>query len=87
MAPQLLAKGLEFEDKVMNKYAFGNNLLPILKEKHIKLLDLSEEIGVHMNTISGWVNGKHSLPADKLYMISKIVGVSMDDLMRGYDDG
>lgn len=70
----------------MNKYTFGDNIFVAMKKAGVTQKVLSERVGVSTNTISSWVRGARFAPSDKLYLVSKAVGVSMDDLMKGVEN-
>ena len=71
----------------MNKYAVGNNIYNILKERKLSQKWLAIQIGVHETTISKWTCGQNNIKAINLYKISKVLGVTMDELMEGVEDG
>lgn len=59
----------------MNRYALGNNICARL-----------HEIGINQGTLSKWVNGLREPKASALYQMSKILGVTMEELMEGTDN-
>jgi len=44
---------------------------------------LVKELGVHKNTLSNWVKGRHKPDSDSLRLISEATGVSLEWLSRG----
>ena len=70
----------------MNRYALGNNIVNRLQEIGMSQRRLAKLIGVTESALSRWVNGQREPRASMLYKISKILGVTMDDLMKGVDD-
>lgn len=70
----------------MNKYAFGENLCRILKEKRVKQRWLADKIGTHQTTISGWINGRSVPSAAVVYKMSIVLEVTVEDLMKGTYD-
>ena len=47
---------------------------------------LAKLLGITQSTLSRWVNGQREPKALNLYRTSKILGVTMDELMEGTDD-
>lgn len=70
----------------MNKYALGNNIFARLQEIGMSQYRLAYKLGINQGTLSKWINGLREPKASMLYKISKILGVTMDELMRGTDD-
>ena len=71
----------------MNKYAIGNNISALLKQKKMTQHELAARIGSHQDTLSRWMTGQRQPSSYALYRISKVLGVTMEDLMAGVDDG
>lgn len=71
----------------MNKYAIGNNIYALLKQKKMTQTKLAALIGSHQDTLSRWMTGQRQPSSYALYRISKVLGVTMEDLMVGVDDG
>lgn len=71
----------------MNKYAVGNNIYNILKERKLSQKWLAIQIGVHETAVSKWTCGQTQMKAVTLYRISKVLGVTMESLMEGVEDG
>lgn len=67
----------------MDKYAFGRNLRKILDERKLSQHWLAEQMGSKDSIFTPWMNGKHLPSVIKLYEISKILGVSMNELLDG----
>ena len=70
----------------MNRYAISDNILKLLKDKHMTQHALAARIGVHDPTLSKWMTGQRQPSSYALYRISKVLGVTMEDLMEGIDN-
>lgn len=65
------------------KYRFCSNVLKILDEQRMKQGELAEKVGCAQPTMSHWLNG-YSMP--NIYSalkIAEVLGVSIDDLVKG----
>ena len=71
----------------MNRYAIGENIYRILKERHMTKKELAARIGVHDTTLSKWMTGQRQPSAYALLRISRVLGVTMESLMEGIEDG
>ena len=71
----------------MNKYAIGENIYRLLKQKRMTQRELAKRIGTHEDTLSRWMTGQRQPSAYALLRISRVLGVSMEELMAGVDDG
>ena len=71
----------------MNIYAIGDNIRLYCRMKNTTLHALADDIGVSWVTMSQWVNGRRQITAYGLYRVSKVLGVSMEKLMEGVEDG
>ena len=70
----------------MNRYAIGNNIYRLLKQRHMTQRELAKRIGTHEDTLSRWINGQRQPSAFALLRISRVLGVSMEELMAGVDE-
>jgi len=70
----------------MDRYALGRNIFNRLQEIKMSQYRLAEKLDVHEGTVSKWINGAREPKASMLYMMSKILGVSMEQLMEGVFD-
>ena len=70
----------------MNKYAIGNNLHVLLKERKMSQKQLADAIGVDINSISKWMNGYMQPSNYSVYKAAKVLGVPMERLMEGIED-
>lgn len=59
---------------------FQKNLNYFLKNKNMKISDLSKEIQVPVSTLHGWVNGVPPKNFLHLKNLSSFVGCTLDDL-------
>ncbi len=71
----------------MNIYAVGNNIRLYCRMKNTTLHTLAEDIGVSWVTMSKWTNGHRQITAYGLYRVSRVLGVPMEKLMEGVEDG
>lgn len=71
----------------MNRYAIGENIYRILKERHMTQKELAARIHVQEPTLSKWMTGQRQPSAYALLRISRVLGVSMEMLMEGVEDG
>ena len=71
----------------MNIYAVGRNIKLYCRMKNMTLHTLADEIDVGWVTMSKWVNGRRQITAYGLYRVSKVLGVTMEKLMEGIEDG
>lgn len=73
----------------MNKYAVGNNIDRLLRDRkpRIRQKELAAQIGVTEQTMSNWITGVRPVTAYGLLRISRFLGVTMEQLMEGIDDG
>lgn len=70
----------------MNKYALGNNVHRILKERKMTQGDLARMADVDYSALSIWISG-HCMPRVwSLYKIAKALNVTTDELLKGIDD-
>ena len=70
----------------MNRYAIGNNIYRLLKQRHMTQRELANRIGTHEDTLSRWMTGQKQPSAFALLRISRVLGVSMEELMAGVDE-
>lgn len=70
----------------MNTHATGDNIKRLCKRKGLTLQILADRIGVSDHTMSNWVNGHRQITAYGLLRVSRILGVSIEELMEGIDD-
>jgi len=52
-----------------------------LEERDITQKSLAERMGVTQPAISGWLSGEYSPSIDNLRQLSRITGLSIDDLL------
>ena len=70
----------------MNKFAVGKNIKLYCRMQNKGLDQLAEEIGVSLDTISRWCNGRRQITSYGLYRVSKALGEPMERLMEGIED-
>ena len=71
----------------MNTYAISNNVLKLLNDRHMTQHELAARIGVQDPTLSKWMTGQRQPSAYALLRISRVLGVTMEILMEGVEDG
>lgn len=55
--------------------------------KGYKDSDVSRATGIRSGTLSDWKHGRYQIKQDKLALIADFLGVSLNQLMYGDDDG
>ena len=58
-----------------------NNIEIIRKRKGITQKELVDQIGVSVKTYNNWVKERNPIPSDKLIALSKILSVSIDEML------
>ena len=64
----------------------GKNIKFYLKAKNKNLKYLAKELDVPQGKLSRWINGHADMPSSILCRISRILNVSMDELMGDDND-
>lgn len=70
----------------MNRYAIGNNIYRLLKQRRMTQHELAARIQSHDDTVSRWMTGQRQPSAYALLRISRVLGVTMESLMEGVDN-
>lgn len=70
----------------MNKYRLGNNLISAVEARGMTQKEFAEAMNLHENTVYGWTRGKRIMSCYALYRAARILGCTMDDLMKGVDE-
>lgn len=70
----------------MNKYAIGKNIKLYCRMQNMTLDQLADEIGVSLDTISRWCNGRRQITVYGLYRVSRVLAVTMERLTEGIED-
>ncbi len=73
--------------KPPNMHAIGNNIFVITREKKITQGSLARAVGMNDSMLSRRMNGEGEFSAYELYLIAKRLGVTMDSLMKGVENG
>lgn len=63
--------------------AFINNVLNELQKKNMTQIELCDSVGISVNTFRGWVSKGVQPPVDVAYNISKVLNISVDQLISG----
>lgn len=71
----------------MNRFAMSDNLIRAARKRHMTQRAIAERIGTHVNTIGRWMRGDTIPSAYDLYRMARILSTTMDELMKGVDDG
>ena len=66
--------------------SLGKKIKYHLKIQNKNLKYLAKELDVPQGKLSRWINGHADMPSSVLFQISKILEVSMDELMGDDDD-
>lgn len=64
----------------INKSAV-QKIIALLNEKKITQKALAKYLGIQLNTISGWLSGKHKISLKNIYKIANYLDVSVDYLL------
>ena len=64
----------------------GKRIKFVLKAQNRTLKYLGKELGVPQGKLSRWINGHADMPSSILLRISRILNVSMDELMGDDND-
>lgn len=67
----------------MDMQKIGSFLTQMRKEKNLTQEKLGEKLGVTNKTISRWENGNYLPPVEMLQILSKLYGVSINDILSG----
>jgi repressor LexA len=62
-------------------------LKSLMKEKGVSVTQMSRDTGIPQSTISEWIGGKYRPKADKLVVLAKYFGVSLESLIEGRKEG
>ena len=72
----------------INKVETGRNIKKLLQQKCIMPNDIKEYLNLScVQTVYRWLEGINIPSVDNLYAISRLLDVSMDDLVKGTGDG
>jgi len=66
------------------RFAIGQRILDTAKAKKISQGKLAEKLGLWQSAVSAWKKTSNP-PIDKIPQIAKILGVSIEYLMTGYE--
>jgi transcriptional regulator with XRE-family HTH domain len=67
----------------MNQEKMGNFIMLLRKQNSLSQKELAEKVGVSRQTISNWELGKVEPDTDSLKKLSKIFGVSLEEILNG----
>ena len=70
----------------MNKFAVGKNIKLYCRMQNMTLDQLADEIGVSLDTINRWCNGRRQITVYGLYRVSRVLAVTMERLTEGIED-
>jgi transcriptional regulator with XRE-family HTH domain len=73
--------------KPPNMFAIGKNISVLTMDKKITQGSLARSVGMNDAMLSRRMNGVGEFSAYELYLIAKKLGVTMDSLMKGVEDG
>lgn len=88
MCGDSMQKQGKFKSRDDVQFIVGSNVRKICKEKHVNLMEFSEEIDISYEYLRHIVSigGQKSLSFYSMYKIAKILGVSMDEMCEGIFD-
>ena len=72
------------EEKKQFNYKVGNKLKMEIKSKGYRQDDFAKLLGVTTSTIFRWTNQRATPDIFYLYKASKILGISLNELLEGY---
>lgn len=67
----------------MNDFGFGNYLCALREEQGLSQRELAEKLGVSDKAVSKWENGRSKPQNKTLLVLSKLFGISTDELLTG----
>ncbi len=67
----------------MNDYGFGNFIFELRTEKGLSQSELGKILGVSNKAVSKWETGEAKPRADKLALLAKTLGVTVEELLCG----
>lgn len=67
----------------MNDYVFGNFIFELRTEKGLSQSELGKILGVSNKAVSKWETGEAKPRADKLTLLAKTLGVTVEELLCG----
>lgn len=62
---------------------FGERLSRLMWERGISAFSLAWFVGVHVNTVRGWLNGKHTPRIEQLSALRTALDCTYEDLIEG----
>lgn len=88
MCGDSMHKQEKFKSRDDVQFIVGSNVRKICKDKHVNLMEFSEEIDISYEYVRHIVSvgGQKSLSFYSMYKIAKILGVSMDEMCEGIFD-
>ena len=69
--------------------SFGENLRDALELANLKQIDLARKTGINIKSIENYIkNDSKTIPsADKAVKIARVLGITVEDLVYGKDNG
>jgi putative transcriptional regulator len=65
-----------------NKFMFQNNIKYWVKNRGIKLKYISDNLNVSYQTVSNWINNRSQPDLAQATLLSELLNVSLDDLIK-----
>lgn len=62
---------------------FGKRLSRLMQERGISAFSLAWFVGVHVNTVRGWLNGRHTPRIEQLPALRIALDCTYEDLIEG----
>lgn len=72
--------------KIVDREATGKHIGKIMDEKGFKDELIANVLGIRPKTVASWKKGESLPGTGRLYTLSGILGVSMDELVIRYPD-
>jgi transcriptional regulator with XRE-family HTH domain len=69
------------------QYKFCSNLLIAIDKSELKQQEFAKKIGCSKNTLSHWINGYCTPNIYAVAKMAEVLGVSIDELVKGGEGG
>lgn len=64
----------------MDENVIGRNIRKYRKELKLRQKDIADHFGIDVSTVSMWERGKNAIPAERLFALADLLGVTADVL-------
>ena len=73
-------------DGVYVNATIADNMLKARAVRGVTATCVAEQLGVSPNVYSKWERAEHPVPAKSLWLVARVLGVSLHDLLDGLSD-